>query len=280
MSHTFERILLATEHTEFDCGSERLAFDMAKRCDTLLTAVLPVVSNPEYEAIAPQIAEHAEHEAAIRIGSLRDAATAAGVEMEITARRGAEPYLEIVQEAKERHSDLIITRRRGKRSFLSNLLVGEMVSKVVGHAPCSVMFVPRAAQMWSRGILAGVDNSPSAEHVARLAAKIAVQCKLPLTLVTVISHDSDTLHAQAERTLGHVLATAFAAGIHAESRILVGKPFEQILSVAKGLTADLIIVGQHGESNLIRTPFGGTTQKIVGISDVPVLVVRHELPQA
>lgn len=274
MSHPFERILLATEHTEFDSGAERLAFDMAKRCGVPLAAVVPVLSNPEYEAIAPQLAERAEQEAVAKISMLHAAASSADVKIEVAARRGAEPYLEIVQEAVERQSDLIVTRRRGKRSFLSNLLVGEMVSKVVGHAPCSVLFVPRAAQMWSHGILAGVDNSPNAEHVVHVAAKIAKQCGLPLTLVSVLSHDTDDLRAQAESTLGHVLAVASAAGAQAQSRILVGKPFEQILSAAKTLSADLIVVGRHGESNLIRTPFGGTTQKVAGLSDSPVLVVR------
>lgn len=274
MKHPFERILLATEHTEFDSGAERLAFDMAKRCDVPLTAVIPVLSNPEYEVIAPQLAERAEQEAVAKINMLHDAAAAAGVQLEAGARRGAEPYREIVQVAGDHHADLIVTRRRGKRSFLSNLLVGEMVSKVVGHAPCSVLFVPRAAQMWSHGVLAAVDNSPNAEHVAHTAAQVAAQCALPLTLLSVISHDTPELRAQAEATLGHMLATASAAGAQAESRILTGKPFEQILAAAESQGNDLIVVGRHGESNVIRTPFGGTTQKVVGLADTPVLVVR------
>ena len=70
------------------------------------------------------------------------------------------------------------------------------------------------------------------------------------------------------------LAIASSAGSDAQSRILVGKPFEQILETAKALGTDLIVVGRHGESNLIHTPFGGTTQKVVGHADMPVLVVR------
>lgn len=274
MSHPFEHILLATEHTEFDSGAERLAFDMARRWGVPLAAVMPVVSNPEYEVIAPQLAEHAEQEAAAKIKMLYKAADAAGVQLGVAARRGEEPYREIVQEAAERESDLIIIRRRGKRSFLSNLLIGEMVSKVVGHAPCNVLFVPRAAEMWSHGVLAAVDASPNARNVARVAAKVAAQCALPLTLVSVASHDADRLREQVEATIAHARAIASAAGIQAESRILVGKPFEQILATAKTLLADLIVVGRHGESNLIHTPFGGTTHKVVGLADIPVLVVR------
>jgi len=276
MTHPFERILLATEHTEFDSGAERVAFAMAQRCGVPLAAVLPVVSNPEYEAVAPQLAERAEHEAAARIENLRAAAKAAGVQLDVVTRRGEEPYREIVQEAAERKSDLIVIRRRGKSSFISNLLVGEMVSKVVAHAPCSVLFVPRAAQMWTHGILAAVDASISARQVASTAARIAKQCALPLTIISVASHES--LRTNAENTLVHALAVAAAAGTHASGQVLTGKPFEQILSAAKLPDADLIVVGRHGESNLIRTPYGGTTQKVVGLSNIPVLVVHAELP--
>lgn len=276
MKHPFERILLATEHTEFDSGAERVAFAMAQRCGTPLAAIVPVASNPEYEAVAPQLAERAEQEAAARIVDLRAAAETAGVQLEISARRGEEPYREIVLEAAGRKSDLIVLRRRGKRSFFSNLLVGEMVSKVVGHAPCSVMFVPRAAQMWTRGILAAVDASISAEHVASTAAKISRQCALPLTLISIASHEA--LRANAENTLAHALAVAEAAGAPATGLIRTGKPFEQILAAATLTNADLIVVGRHGESALVRTPYGSTTQKVVGLADIPVLVVHAGLP--
>lgn len=274
MSHPFERILLATEHTEFDSGAERIAFDLVKHCEIPLTAVVPVISNPEYETIAPQLAARAEQEAVAKIEDLRNAAKSAGVQIEVVARRGEEPYREIVEEARERGSDLIILRRRGKRSFLSNLLVGEMVSKVVGNAPCSVLFAPRAAQMWSHGVLAAVDNSPMASHVTRIAAKVAKQCGLPLTIVSVIAHDSPATRTAAESTLAHVAAVAASVGAQAKHSILVGKSFEQILATAKHLQSDLIVVGRHGESNVIRAPFGGTTQKVIGLADMPVMVVR------
>jgi len=64
MKHPFSRLLLATEHTEFDLGAEQVAFTMAARCGLPLHAILPVVSNPEYEVVAPHLAAQAEREAA------------------------------------------------------------------------------------------------------------------------------------------------------------------------------------------------------------------------
>lgn len=274
MKHPFERILLATEHTEFDSGAERVAFEMARRCESRLAVVVPVVSNPEFEIISPELAVRAERETAAKIAELRASAKNHGVHLDILARRGEEPYQEIVLEAAERKADLVVIHRRDKRSFLSNLLIGETVSKVVGHAPCHVLFVPRASGMWSHGVLAAIDISMAAEHVITVAAAIAVQCKLPLTIVSVIQHDTPALRMEVERTISHTVAAAIAAGAEVRSLILLGKPFEQVLETAKTLGTDLIVVGRHGESNVVRTPFGGTTQKIVGLSDRPVLVVR------
>lgn len=275
MTHPFERILLATEHTEFDAGAERVAFDLAKRCGLPLAVVVPVFTNPEYEAIAPEIVAHAEEQAAAKIESLRKMAATESVEISIAARRGEELYDQIVQEATERQSDLIILRRRGKRGFLSNVLVGEMVSKVMRHAPCSVLFVPRAAQLWSQGVLVAIDASPVSEHVASLGAKAAKQCGVPLHIVSVLAHDTPDNRAETEKALVHACAVAESAGVpKPDSKMATGTPYQQVLSMTKTLNADLIVVGRHGETNLIRMPFGGTTHKILGLAETAVMVVR------
>ena len=157
--YPFSRILLATELTEFDAGAERIAFAMAQRCGVPLRVVIPMLSNPEFEADMPDLALHAEREVGKRIELFRQRAAAADVTLDIHIRRGAAPHPEIVAEAQEAHSDLIVIRRRGKPSFLAKLLVGEMVSKVVRDVSCSVLLVPRAAEFWSHGIVAAIGDT-------------------------------------------------------------------------------------------------------------------------
>ena len=48
MPAPFARLLLATEHTEFDRGSETLALALARQAGLPLAVVLPVLSNPEF----------------------------------------------------------------------------------------------------------------------------------------------------------------------------------------------------------------------------------------
>lgn len=272
MDHPFERILLASEHTEFDVGAENVALALAQRCGVPLGAVLPVVSNPEYEAVAPLLSAKVDREAADKLAHLRALAAAAGVHLEARVRRGEEPWREIVDEARDVHADLLITRRRGKRGFLANLLVGDMVGKVAGHAPCSVLMVPRSGGLWRRRILAAVDGSGMTERVARVAAAIAVRCGLPLTIVTVADEDVPAARIRAEGVLSRALDAA--GELKADFRVLAGKAFQQILAQAAREGADLICVGHRGETDLNRPLLGATAQKVIGLAEGPVMVVR------
>jgi nucleotide-binding universal stress UspA family protein len=273
-NHPFSRILLVTEHSEFDVGAERVAFAMAKRCDLPLSGVLPVLSNPEFEVAAPQLAERAEKEAAEKIQAIRKLAAQAEVSLDMVARHGPERYREVVDEALRRDSDLIVLRRRGKKGFLARLLVGEMVSKIVGHAPCNVLFVPRACQMWSQGVVAAVDGFPTSAHTAEAAARVAAQCGIPLTLVSVLQHDTAESRGDAEALLQALAARATELGAKVTTVIRAGKPYEEIVAVAKQAGADLIAIGRHGDSGLVKAMLGGTAHKVIGLSEVPVLVVH------
>src|SRR5512137_2167 len=110
MRPPFERILLATEHTDFDVGAERVAIELARHCGLPLMVILPLVSNPEFEVEAPQLALRAEHKAMERLQQLRATAEAAGVKVDVHVRRGEEPYREIVADAAERKADLVVIR--------------------------------------------------------------------------------------------------------------------------------------------------------------------------
>ena len=270
MAHTFSRLLLATEHGEFDSGAEALAFAMATRCALPLAAVLPVVSNPEFEAVAPQLAAKADAEASARRQQLEMRARAVGVAMTLRVRHGAEPYVEIVDEAREAGSDLIVIRRRGKRGFLANLMVGEMVYKVLAHAPCSVLVAPRAAQMWKQRVLVGIDpRAPDALLLAQATA-VALECTLPMRVVCVA--DSAAARPAAQAALDGAVQQARGLGASADGELRTGKPHQQIVEAARDCGADLIAVARHGGDSLSRAWMGGTAQKVIGLADGPVLV--------
>jgi nucleotide-binding universal stress UspA family protein len=278
MSSPFNRILLATEGTEFDRGAERVGIDLAASCGVPLSAVLPLVSNPEYESLAPELEERAEAEAAAKIDKLEKAANARGVTLHGTVRLGEEPFREIVDEARERQSDLIVLRRRGKRSYLANLLLGELVHTVTGHAHCDVLTVPRAAQLWSHAMVLATDGSPHSDRATAMAATLAVACGVPLKVVSVVEQrdgqgmDNSAAKANVERALTVVRA----AGAQASGRIVAdAKPYEAILAAAAETGADLIIIGRRGLNRVKRIMVGSTSERVAGSANSPVLIVQQ-----
>lgn len=275
MAELFTRLLLATEHSDYDIGAETVAFELAQRCQLPLTTVVPLVSNPEYEALAPQIAARAEREAATKLAELRAQADALRVTINLHVRRGEEPYREIVVKAREQSSELIIIRRRGKRSCLANLLVGEMVSKVVAHAPCHVLVVAREGRMWRQRVLAAAAPTKQGRQIVARAAPVAAQCGLPLHLVTVIA--AEELRAQAEAFGADVLNQVRLGSLVAQGEVRCGKPFTEILASAAASQSDLIVIGSHSDSCIGRALVGGVAQKVLGLSKHPVLVLNFLL---
>jgi len=267
----FRKLLLATEHTEFDAGAERVALAMARHCGLPLEAIVPLVSNPEYEALAPHLVARIEADTMGHVAALQALADAAGVELDVRVRRGEEPWVEIVAEAQDRNADLLVTRRRGRRGFLAELLVGDMVAKVAAHAPCNVLMVPRSAEMWQHGILAAIDGSPTADRVAEVASGVAAQCGLPLTFVRVAYHDEGPA---VDTALDRAVAHAALQGLRASAQSATGKVHEAVMTTVERVGADLLIIGLHGEDVIERAALGSHARKLVALAETPVLVVK------
>jgi hypothetical protein len=266
------RLLLATEHSEFDRGAEALAFALAHRHAVPLPVVMPMTSNAEFEAVAPELAARADAAAAARLDDLARAAAQVGVPLVPEVRHGPVPYAEIVAEAAERGTELLIIRRRGRRGLLANLLIGEMVSKVVAHAPCSVLIAPRNARLWSRAVMVGLDPEHPAPTLLTQAHGLATEYGLPLHVVCVAGHEAR--RAEAERILADALrGTAAGPGALASSgEVRVGSAHAELLAAAAARGADLLVVARRGPQTLARAWIGGVAQKVIGLAECPVLV--------
>jgi nucleotide-binding universal stress UspA family protein len=252
----YTRVLLATEHTEQDVGAEAVALALAGHDAVHLAAVLPVTFNAEFETLAPELAARADAQAHARLQALSAEASRAGVALEVVVRRGEDPAFEIVAEARERDAELLVTRRRGRRGLIANLLVGEMVSRVLAHAPCSVLVCPREARPWQRGVLMGIDpQAPSLALVQRAAATAAAG-GLPLHVCSVAPNEA--ARPAAARALEGALVQARAACPQATGVVRVGRPHQELIAAATDAGADLLVIGRHGRTVLGRAWIGGS----------------------
>lgn len=276
--HPFGHLLLATERSEHDAPAEATALAMAARCGLPLRVVVPVRSNPEYEIAAPQLALREEKALAARLAELKTQAANAGVGLDLVLRRGEEPWREIVAEAVASGTDLLITRHRGRQGILARLLVGEMVTKVAGHAPCSMLMVPPPGGLWSRHVLSAVDASAHADAVARQAAAVAATCGLPLTIVCVAADDSPAARTAADAIARRAadVAARSAPGLASPPApcVATGRAYEAIVQTADAVGADLLVLGRRGETELADLLLGSTAQRVVGLAHRAVLLVQ------
>ena len=58
------------------------------------------------------------------------------------------------------------------------------------------------------------------------------------------------------------------------TKVLLGKPFLEIVRYAREITCDLLIMATHGRSGVLHALMGSTAEKVVRKAPCPVLTVR------
>lgn len=269
----FHRLLLATEHGEFDTGAEAVALGLARRWHQPLAAVLPITSNAELESVAPQVVARREAEAAARRTALEAEARAQGVALAVQVRRGPSLAAEILAEAALQPEGLLVLRRRGRRGLLANLLVGEMVNQVLAEAACPVLVCPVGSVAWRQRVLLALDPLAPDAAAADAAIALAAAEGLPLDIAcgVVPGRTVDTAaHEAARGTLAAARDRAAAAGVAAETHLLPHyRVHDALVRLAAERGADLIVLGRRRAGVL-----GSLAHKVLGLAPCPVLVHR------
>lgn len=287
-----ERLLLCADGSEFSEGAVREAITLAKQCGSRLTALSVVEVNPEFEALAPQFIEKQEKEARQNLEKIADQAKKEGVDCAFTVFDGEDAYKVIADEAAKSKASLIIMGRRGRKG-LKRLVMGSNTARVIGHAPCNVLVVPRAATVAFKSIVVATDGSRFSLAAASEAIGIAKRNKSRLTVVSVVPAelaaptDIDFAAAQrekladeemhnAEKNAKAVKEAAQKAGIDARAFVMTGKPADAIIETARDAQADLVVVGSHGRTGLDRLLMGSVAERVIVLTTGAVLVVKNK----
>ena len=266
-----ERLLLVTDGSIFSEGAEREAMDFARRCSGKLYIISVLESNPEYETIGREAYDKEEAEAIKRLESLKSRALQDGVNCETIFCRGVETYTHVVEEAAERNIDMIIIGRRGRKG-LAKLLLGEDAAKVIGHAPCKVLVVPKAAKIEYKKILVATDGSKHSTAAAREAINIAKRCQSAVIVVSV-SRPEDELK-EAKANVAGIVEMAQREGISVEVLTPIGRSYDAIVETAGGRGVDLIVMGTYGQTGIKKLLMGSSTERVIGLAGCAVLVVK------
>jgi universal stress protein A len=73
--------------------------------------------------------------------------------------------------------------------------------------------------------------------------------------------------------LARLVAKARQAGVRANAIVREGTPWAEIVRAARGLKADLLVIGTHGRTGLSRVLVGSVASRVIGLAKCPVLTV-------
>ncbi len=285
-----ERILLSTDGSEYSEGAIREGIKIAKKCGSKLTAISVIETNPEFEALAPQYAEKREKAAREALESIRERAKRDGIDCGYAVFQGEDAYKVLTSEAQKNNSSLIIMGRRG-RTGLARLVMGSTTARVIGHAVCNVLVVPRAAEVAFNNILVATDGSRWSTAAASEAIGLAKRNKATLTIISVVPAEFMTPTdidfvmitretvvekemQEAEKHAKMVKDAAQKEGVDASAFVMSGRPADAIVEAAKDRKADLIVVGSHGRSGLDKLLMGSVAERVIVMAPCAVLVVK------
>ena len=82
------------------------------------------------------------------------------------------------------------------------------------------------------------------------------------------------LKSDGERYLRYVVGVAEREGVKTSSLLAKGRPYEQIVHLAKGLKVDLIVMGTYGRRGAERILLGSEAERVIEYASCPVLVIR------
>ena len=144
-------------------------------------------------------------------------------------------------------------------------------------------------------ILVPTDFSEQAENALKVAAQLAKKydgeifllhmLELPMELIdpTTQENNSNPPEALFFMKLAHqrfqdMMSRDYLEGITVHETVQFHEAFEGIMEVSKEKGCDLIVMGSHGASGLKEVFIGSNTEKVVRHADLPVLVIKNNIP--
>ena len=135
-------------------------------------------------------------------------------------------------------------------------------------------------------ILIPVDGSEPARDAAQLGIDLAVEHDATVHGLYVVEPVTVTEGGagqviEAMQETGNEIVSDLAEqaeekGLQVETDVKTGVAHREILDYAEANDIDLMVVGTHGRTGIGRYLLGSVTEKIVRLSDVPVLTVRPD----
>ncbi len=135
----YKNIVLAYDGSKFSNKALQEAISIAKSSGGSLLILSIVDITDEFEAQAPGLTDRMTEKLLKLSQKALQKAVTAKVKAKVEVHVG-DAYEMIVDISKKKKADIIVMGSHG-RTGLTRLLMGSVTSRVIGHAPCSVLVV-------------------------------------------------------------------------------------------------------------------------------------------
>ncbi|QTY28038.1 universal stress protein [Flavobacterium sp. CS20] len=144
-------------------------------------------------------------------------------------------------------------------------------------------------------ILVPTDFSPEAENALKVLAQIAKNFDSEIFLLHMLELPLDLIDPSQPRGTGdlpealffmklahqrfnEVMKKDYLKGIKVNETVEFHEAFDGIMEISKKHQCDVIIMGSSGADGLKEIFIGSNTEKVVRHSEIPVLVIKKEIP--
>ncbi|KLK89543.1 universal stress protein [Microvirga vignae] len=279
------RILAATDFSTRSQRAVRRAGLMARDSDAELTLVHVVDDDQPTDLVALETREANRilGEQIGAVGELRGLPSRALVV-------AGDPFDGILRAAASTAADLVVMGAHRKQLLL-DILVGTTIERVIRTGPFPVLMVNGEVEQPYRTALAPVDLSGTSVNAIRTGMALGLPGGARLALVHAflplakgqmfyagLSPDTIDGYVADERLRATKELTAFldANGLddHGQSvRIEEGAPFEVISAAVEQSKPDVLIIGTHGRTGIVKALLGSVTEEVLRSLDVDILAV-------
>ncbi len=280
----YRNILVAVDGSESGKNALLQAFKLAgdEKCQIIVTSVIPPYEG-EIETLGiKNIRDALRKPCDDALEEAEKLAKADRTTIKMVCVEGV-VHEQIVDLADAENCDVIVMGRRGL-GHIERAFLGNVTARVIGHTLRDVLVVPRGATVeWEKIILAtdgSRDSTVAADRAIMLAQAYGGQLKvissvdLPAGFFTEARQAVKDLVIKATGYVNDVKIRAEDAGVKAETFVAKNVAYEAIINFAKEQNANMIVMGSHGRTGLKRLLMGSVTEKVIGHTPYPVLVIK------
>lgn len=298
MRRQFSNILCATDFSEFTETVVAYGVAMANRFDATLS-ICHVIDLPTISAYGEAVFDPLEYQQRFMDTARREIThllSDAPVDYQALVTIGNTSD-EIARQAYDHGVDLVITATHG-RSGLKRFFLGSVTERLMRVLPCPLLilrgseeqidpYTPR--QFPFKKILVGCDFSTDASLALEYSLSMAQEFESELHLVHVVEPSGyknlfklpqgsgekfkQDLYDMIKEKLNSLVPQEAQDWIRLETRLLVGKPYAELVRYARMNDIDLIALGIRGHGMVEELLVGSTTDRVIRQSPCPVLSI-------